>query len=242
MIQVAFGSLLLGTPWGDSLRHEAEIRVYLADKKKPLDPTGLEVALEIGRADSPRKRLEADLAKPKGTNCLGIGRGGDVIDAGGLYVELVVFDPHTSPPDPLDGTPYFVPDFAVTPASSFEATVTLKLKGETRTIKGFEFPPLVPRTYAEAVVKLEALAAKVEEGAKARNNEAVRGTLPRVTRLCSGIQERAVEAKKAPVVKACQEVVAVLAELEKTLQTERPVVGQALFDRLRGALFSLKNL
>lgn len=70
---------MLATQWEDGLpsggyatRHGAEIRVYLADKeKKPLDPTGIEGILEIWRAGSPRKRLETELAIPKGGIALG---------------------------------------------------------------------------------------------------------------------------------------------------------------------------
>jgi hypothetical protein len=144
-------------------------------------------------------------------------------------------------PGEEDATPYFSPDFALYPETQFEASVVLKIKGESRTIKGFQNPPLVPPTYAAAVAKLEAVVGKLEEWARARNVEALHGAESRLVRLCSGIRNLAPEGRKAPAVKACQDVVESCRDWNRTLQSKEAVVSPAAFDRIRLALHALKN-
>lgn len=74
----------------------AEIRVYIADKdKQTVNPKDLSVSVVIEPKGMAKKMLATELVAPHGDKKTAIGHGGDVVEADGFHVELVVHKIHS---------------------------------------------------------------------------------------------------------------------------------------------------
>jgi hypothetical protein len=244
MIGMALVLALAGM--GAASPHGTEVRVYIADKdKKLVDPADVGgVTIKLDRPGS--KPLETELSTPsKGDKRFGIGHGGEVVESGGYFVEVVIYNPH----DPSgrgaraedDGTPFFRAEVDTRAYPEFQAVVIFKIKGETRNAKGFEYPPAVPATLKDAVAKLEATVAKLEELVKAKDHDATHGLEKRVYKLCDGIPGLAPADSKAEVEKSCKELAALFKDLDKAVHSGDADAVTGVMGKYKAAVAGLRK-
>ena len=148
---------------------EAEVRIYLADKdRKPVSLVGVDANVVLATPDGKRKVRKATRVVPPEGERTGLGHGGEVRKMDEYFVELVVHKPHGEHEGEghghkkKDGTPYLGLQIELDELT-FSAVVIFHIDGETYNVKGFEYPPAVPKNYKDAV-------ARVEEHLKARPN------------------------------------------------------------------------
>lgn len=230
---------------GATVPHGTEVRVYIADKdKKPVDPADVEVTIKLDQPGA--KPLKAELSTPsKGDKRFGIGHGGEVVESGGYFVEMVVYNPH----DPSgrgaraedDGTPFFRTEVDTRAFPEFQAVVIFKINGETRNAKWFEHPPVVPATLPEAVAKLEGMITKLESLVAAKDHDGTHGLEKRVYKLCDGIPGLARPDAKASAEKSCRDIAALFKDLDKAVHDGDAVATKAVFEKYKAVLGELKK-
>lgn len=236
---------LMLTGAGATFPHGTEVRVYIADKdKKPVDPADVEVTIKLDRPGA--KPLTAELSTPaKGDKRFGIGHGGEVLESGGYFVEMVVYNPHdasgrgTRAED--DGTPFFRAEVDTRAFPEFQAVVIFKIKGETRNAKWFEHPPVVPATLPEAVAKLDGMITKLESLVAAKDHDGTHGLGKRVYKLCAGIPALAPADAKAAVEKACKDIAALFKDLDKAAHSGDAEAMSAVIGKYKVAIGELKK-
>ena len=193
---------------------EGEIRVYLADKdKNPVDLKGITALVLIEPEGGKRKMLKTDVVTPKGGAKRGIGHGGEVSEMDGYHVEFRVVKKGAAPKE-TDGTPYFSASVDLGTWKKFSAVVVFRMKGDTRNAKGFQYPPLVPGTYRDAVAKLEKQHKAAADALKAENHKAFHRSEKTVAKICAALPGLAPEAARAEVGKVAKEIKKIFQQID----------------------------
>ena len=73
----------------------------------------------------------------------------------------------------------------------FRAVVIFKIKGDTKNAKGFQYPPVVPDNYKDAVAKIDEHVRTIEALVKADDNDKAHAVALKITRICEKLPDLA---------------------------------------------------
>ena len=255
---------LLATPamaqhgHGDEKDTKGEIRLYLADRKKEaVDLKDVTATIQVEFKGGARKTLKTEVVEPRGGRKLGLGHGGEVKEMDGYYVEFVVREPqgHEKHHDDKhhgeegeeggeehgkeeDATAYFKADVDLT---GFSAVVIFRIKGETKNVKGFEYPPAMPATYADAVAKIEQHLKEIEELIRSNGLEAVHAVAEKISQVCEKLGPLAPEDDRPEVEKTCKEIVALFEEIDEAADAGKKDETTQVYKKYVEKVASLKK-
>lgn len=228
---------------------KVELRVYLADQgKKAVDPKDASATFVLEPKGGAKKTLKMDLVSPKGDKKTAIGHGGEVREADGFQVELVVakagahgkeekgHDEHKDD----DAAPYFKAD-ADFKESEFTAVVIFKVKGDTHNAKGFSYPSAAPGSYKDGVAKIEEHLNAIDALIAAGDLDKVHKVAEKISEVCEKLPAMAPKDDQAEIAKTCKEIIALFKEIDDAADAGKKTETVKILEKYRAKVAILKK-
>jgi hypothetical protein len=218
---------------------KVEIHVYIADEaKKPVDLKDVTGTVVLESKGGIKKTLKLDLVTPKGDKKVGIGHGGTVAETDGYHVEFVVEKLGKEDHHAEDATPYLR---AETDLEQFSAVVIFKVKGDTKNVKGFEYPSAVPTNYKDAIAKIEEHLKAIDGLIAANDLDKVHASAEKISHVCEGLPALAPKDDVAEVTKVSKEIIALFKEIDDAADAGKKAETIKVVEKYRAKLAVLKK-